>query len=85
VLQGMQEAVKAADDKHEGQAGLVGELLKKLSDLPGTGTLMKEEISQVLSNGERCTTELVRAANGTVIEETTWLLTNEGRKVKEPS
>ncbi|OLP97823.1 hypothetical protein AK812_SmicGene19808 [Symbiodinium microadriaticum] len=46
---------------------------------------MKEEISQVLSNGERCTTELVRAANGTVIEETTWLLTNEGRKVKEPS
>ncbi|CAE6918104.1 unnamed protein product [Symbiodinium natans] len=85
VIQGMQHAVQEAHEKHEGQAGLVSELLKQLTDLPGTGHVMKEEISQVLRNGERCTTELVRSANGTVMEETTWLLTSEGRKVKEPS
>eukprot|EP00913_Durusdinium_trenchii_P035773 g33474.t1 len=66
VVQGMEEAVEEAKAKHEGRAGLMKELLHSLSNMPGTGKVMKEDVTQIMSNGERCVTELVRAANGTV-------------------
>lgn len=83
VVQGMEEAVEEAKAKHEGRAGLMKELLHSLSNMPGTGKVMKEDVTQIMSNGERCVTELVRAANGTVLKETTWLVDEDGTKQKE--
>ncbi|CAJ1353993.1 unnamed protein product [Effrenium voratum] len=83
VVQGMAEAVEKAKEKNERGGGLMKELLDSLAHMPGTGKVMKEEVTQMMPNGDRCTTELVRAANGTVLHERTWLVDDDGNKQRE--
>jgi len=83
VVQGMEKAVEEAKEQHEGKAGLMKELLDSLASMPGTGKVMKEEVTQIMKDGERCVTEMVRAANGTVMKETTWLVDEDGHKQRE--
>lgn len=83
VVQGMEKAVEEAKEHHEGKAGLMQELLDSLASMPGTGKVMKEEVTQIMKDGERCVTELVRAPNGTVMKETTWLVDEDGHKQRE--
>jgi len=83
VVEGLEHAVEKAKEKHEGGNGIMKELLESLSNMPGNGKQMKEDITQVMPNGERCVTELVRAPNGTVLKETTWFVDEDGNKDRE--
>lgn len=90
VVQGVQKAMERAEEKADsahggGKANFVNTLLKSLGKIGGTGAVMKEEVSEYLGDGKRCVTEVTRSPNGSVAEETSWLIGADGSKRKTSS
>eukprot|EP00931_Biecheleriopsis_adriatica_P011587 TRINITY_DN11266_c0_g1_i1.p1 TRINITY_DN11266_c0_g1~~TRINITY_DN11266_c0_g1_i1.p1 ORF type:complete len:798 (-),score=155.20 TRINITY_DN11266_c0_g1_i1:50-2443(-) len=82
VIEGVEDAMKESEEEAKGKGGegIMGALLHSLGKIGGSGAVMKEEVSEYLGDGKRCVTEIVRAANGTVKSEKTWLVGENGKR-----
>lgn len=75
------ELEKGSKSDENGLGGLLGAVLQGLGQMEGPDSVVTETVSEYLGNGERCNTEIVRAANGTVLETKTWLMGTDGSKM----
>mmetsp|Transcript_28547 Transcript_28547/g.51682 ORF Transcript_28547/g.51682 Transcript_28547/m.51682 type:complete len:787 (-) Transcript_28547:169-2529(-) len=83
VQKAMEETREEVNEEDKGKHGpdLMAALMKNLGKTAaGAGIAMKEEMNEYLGNGERCITEITRAANGSVTEKKSWLMDKDGSK-----